>query len=171
MVYKGTIDFFWSILIEFNFLEWIVGIVTTFLIIYFFRAKIKLGNVTISDNKIKVPIINDSSYFMATNIIVEVALIKNNQTFHFKLDRNAFILIPRKCKKCNTEQNIRSFQTIDFEDLTIELMGVISYDHIINNVPENIKLRVRVHANHEFTNFGKAFEFNYIFNNGHFIKN
>lgn len=169
MVYKGTIDLFWNMIIEFNFLEWIAGIVTTFLIIYFFRAKIKLGTISVGNNSIKIPIINDSSYFMATNIIVEVAFISNNQTFHFRLDRNEFILIPRKCKNSNNQQHVRFFQTRGFEISTIELMGNIdSYLDTINNIPENIKLRIRVHANHEFTNFGKAFEFNYIFNDGHF---
>ncbi|MCX6171789.1 MAG: hypothetical protein NT048_02995 [Flavobacterium sp.] len=171
MIYKGAIEFFCNIPIEFNFLEWLAGIMTTFVIIYLFRAKIKLGSLTIENNKIKIPIVNNSSCFMATNIIIEAAIISNNQTFHFKLDRDKFILVPRKCKKCNNEQNIRSFYALDFEEVTISLMGgVNSYLQIINNIPENITLRVRVHANHEFTNFGKAFEFNYKYNNGHFIK-
>lgn len=170
-MYKGTFDFLTSIPIEFNFLEWIVGIISTFLLIYFFRASIKIGNISIVNQKIKIPIINDSSYFMATNIEVEVALINNNETFHFRLDRSEFILIPRKCKRCNNEQNVRTFQTIDFDEVTNGLMEFENhYLHIINNIPENIILRVRVHANHEFTNFGKAFEFNYKYNNGHFIK-
>jgi hypothetical protein len=109
MIYKGTVEFLWKVAIEFNFLEWIVGIITTFLLIYFFRASIKIGNIAIIEDKIKIPIINDSSFFTATNIITEVALINDNETFHFRLDRKEFILIPRKCKKCNNEQHIRSY--------------------------------------------------------------
>lgn len=171
MIYKETMNFLFNIPIEFNFLEWIAGIVTTFLLIYFFRAKIKLGKIILDKNKLKIQVINNSYCFMATNILVEVALVSNNQTFHFKLDRSQFILIPPKCKKCNNENNIRSFTTIDFEETTIELMGgVSSYINIINNLPENSILRIRIHGNHEFTNFGKAFEFKYRYNQGQFNK-
>jgi hypothetical protein len=170
-MYKEDFNYLIHFAIEFNFFEWMLGSVTTFFIIYFFRAKIKLGNVIVNNNKIKIPIINDSSSFMATNIIVEVALVSNDQTFHFKLDRNEFILIPRKCKKCNNEKNIRTFCTLDFERETIDLMGgVSSYLQIINNISNNTTLRVRIHANHEFTNFGKAFEFNFRYDGAKFIK-
>ncbi len=169
MIYKGTIDFLCNIPIEFNFLEWIVGIITTFLLIYFFRAKIKLDKIAIDNDKIKIQVVNNSPFFMATNILVEAALVKNDQTFHFKLDRSQFILLPKKCKKCNSEQNKRSFCTIDFEESTINLMGGINtYMQTISNLPENIIIRIRIHANHEFTNFGKAFEFKYRYNQGQF---
>jgi hypothetical protein len=37
-------------------------------------------------------------------------------------------------------------------------------------VLNNTTLRVHIHANHEFTNFGKAFEFNFRYDGAKFIK-
>ena len=170
-MYRGEINYLIHIMIEFNFLEWIVGIVTTFVLIYLFRASIMVNRITVMENRIKIPVTNKSCFFAATNVIVEVAIVENDQSFHFKLDRNVFILIPKKCCTCNNQKNERTFKTLDFEDNTIGLMNInLTYDSFLNNIPENTKLRIRIHANHEFTNFGKAFEFNFKFKEGKFVK-
>jgi hypothetical protein len=168
-MYNRTIDFFNNLNLEFNFLELILGILITLVIIYFFRPNIKLGNAKIRDNKIKIQIINKSYWFDATNIIIELALIKNNKkTFDLKLDTNSFILIPNKRLKAI---NSRIFQVIDFNDATKALLNNTPlFNQFLSDLPEDIQLRIRLHASHELTNFGKSFEFNYFYNNGHFIK-
>lgn len=164
--------------LQFNYFEWTISLITTLGIIYFLRAKIDINEIDILHNdngeliRFKIPVINNTCFFAATNIIIEATIIKGNYTYHFVLDRDEFILIPKKCPCCATKINERSFQTMNFDDLTRQLIGRTDNFHIILNeiIEENTRLRVRFHANHEFTNFGKAFEFNFKYKNGKFIK-
>lgn len=172
-----NIHFIVDFCIEFNILEWFVGLITTFGLIYFLRAKILVNEINIirKDNELirfKIPVINNSRFFATTNVIVEATLTKGNLTYHFRLDRHEFILIPKKCCHNNCNSNQRTFQIIDFDDTMRLLTGRNDAFHIILNeiMEEDTKLRVRIHANHEFTNFGKAFEFNFIYKNKKFIK-
>jgi hypothetical protein len=161
---------------QFNYFEWLIGIITTFGIIYFLRAEVQVKEINIISNnnevvRLKIPVINNSRFFAATNIIIEVALIKGNLTYHFLLDRNEFILIPKKCCCCPVPINVRTFQTMSFEETTVEMLdNDETYSTILNNLSEGSVVRVRIHANHEFTNFGKAFEFNFKYQNGNFTK-
>lgn len=162
---------------QFNWFEWIIGLITSFGLIYFLRAKILVNEINIIRNEDKlirfiIPVINDSCFFAATNVIIEAALIKGNLTYHFLLDRDEFILIPKKCVCCPIKVNERFFQTMDFDNNMRLLTGRNDAFHIVLNdiMEEDTKLRVRIHANHEFTNFGKAFEFNFKYKNENFIK-
>jgi hypothetical protein len=163
---------------QFNCFEWLIGLITTFGLIYFLRARILVNDINIVRNKngnlirFKIPVINDSRFFSATNVIIETTIIKGNLTYHFRLDKNEFILIPKKCSCRINNQNERSFQTVDFDNSTRLLTGRNDdFQIILNEIMEdNTKLRIRIHANHEFTNFGKAFEFYFRYENGNFIK-
>jgi hypothetical protein len=154
---------------HFNVVEWFFGIITTFGLIYCFRPKIKIRKIHIENHKIKIPVLNNSYLFYATNVIIEAALIEGNLSYHFKLDRKEFILIPNKCFRNNCNTNERTFQTLDFEQATIELLNE-NYETVLNDITNNTTLRIRIHANHEFTNFGKAFEFNFGYDGEKFIK-
>jgi hypothetical protein len=162
---------------DFNPIEWFIGIISTFVIIYFFRARINVKEIEIikDDDDIKnfkIPVLNNSYFFSATNIIIEVALKLSEETFHFSLDRNEFILIPRKKVLKNKKNNERCFQTNNFQNSTLELIerNNHTYSSIINNLENDDIIRIRIHANHSFTNFGKAFEFNFKYKNKQFIK-
>lgn len=162
---------FWNCIQLSDLLAALIGSVlsglVTFFLIYYFKPRIKLGEVKIDNGKVKIPVINKSCCYAVTNVLIE-ATFMTNKTFHLKLDRNHFILIP---KDNNGQDNPRVFQARNFEDTTLEMMNPNeSFDNIITNKLEGIRLRVRIHANHEFTNFGKAFEFNYRYNNGQFTE-
>jgi len=162
--------------LEFNLVEWLASIISTFAIIYLFRAKINVGKIKIIKNqseilKFKIPVYNNSYLFSSTNIIIEASILIGDETFHLQLDRNNFIMLPKKSFKTKA-QNKRIFQTINFENSTLDLLmrNGHTYLGIINNLNNDDKLRVRIHANHSFTNFGKAFEFIYKWENNNFIK-
>lgn len=161
---------------EFNVIEWVVGIITTFGLIYMFRANILVNEIFIETDKkgkrkIKIPVLNNSFCFFATNVIIEVALIKGKYSYHFELDKKEFILIPNKCFRNSCKANVRTFQTMNFEQATIDLLDDDEdYETVLNNISNDTTLRVRIHANHEFTNFGKAFEFKFKYKNGEFVK-
>lgn len=165
---------------QFNIIEWFIGVITTFALIFWFRAKIRVNEIFIKTDKkgkrkIKIPVLNNSYLFYATNVIIEVAIIEGDYSYHFELDRKEFILIPTKCFRNNCNANERTFQTLDFDENTYRAMNVVKsemyYFSIFSSlVKENTKVRVRIHANHEFTNFGKAFEFNFRYDGERFIK-
>ncbi|MBF2709736.1 hypothetical protein [Flavobacterium soyangense] len=161
---------------QFNVIEWLIGVITTFALIFLFRAKIRVNEIKIIRNKsnlirLKIPVLNNSYLFYATNIIIEAALIVGNLSYHFNMDRNEFILIPNKCFRNNCNANERTFQTMNFEQATIDLLDENeNYETVLNNIPNNATLRIRIHANHEFTNFGKAFEFIFRYDGTKFIK-
>jgi len=63
-----NIHFIVDFCIEFNILEWFVGLITTFGLIYFLRAKILVNEINIirKDNELirfKIPVINNSRFF------------------------------------------------------------------------------------------------------------
>lgn len=161
---------------QFNVVEWFIGVITTFVLIFLFRARIRINEIKIIRNEsviigFKIPVLNDSYLFYATNIIIEAAIIESHLSYHFELDRKEFILIPTKCFRNSCKGNIRTFQTMNFEQATINLLGDDKdYETVLNNISNNTTLRVRIHANHEFTNFGKAFEFNFRYDGAKFIK-
>ena len=168
--------FLFNFPLEFNIIEWLASIISTFVIIYLFRAKINVGKIKLIKNeneilKFKIPVYNNSYLFSSTNIIIEASILIGEETFHFQLDRNNFIMLPKKSFK-NKRQNKRIFQTINFENSTLDLLKLNGHTYlsIINNLNNDDKLRIRIHANHSFTNFGKAFEFNYKLENNNFIK-
>jgi hypothetical protein len=161
---------------RFNVVEWFIGVITTFVLIFMFRARIRVNEIFIETDKkgkrkIKIPVLNKSYFFFATNVIIEVAIIEGKYSYHFELDRKEFILISNKCFRNSCKGNIRTFQTMNFEQATINLLDDDKdYETVLNNISNNTTLRVRIHANHEFTNFGKAFEFDFRYDGAKFIK-
>ena len=165
---------------QFNVVEWFIGVITTFVLIFMFRARIIVNEIFIDTDKkgkrkIKIPVLNNSYFFFATNVIIEVAIIEGKYSYHFELDRKEFILIANKCFRNSCNGNERTFQTLDFDENTYRAMNVVksemNYVSIYNSLFKgNTRIRVRIHANHEFTNFGKAFEFNFRYDGAKFIK-
>ena len=146
----------------------VLSIIVTLLTIFFFRPKICIKNPIISDSQksIKFPIRNIDCLFSVTNLRVEAAVVKDNYTYHFKFEREDFIML-------NTSPYERNYLTSNVSDELIANYPDENYDvkkliDLLNQ--SNAYLRVRVHCYHEFTGFGKAFETNFRYNNGTFIK-
>lgn len=159
--------------------EWIILFLGTFFwsaVLYFVRPSLKISKIIeiIENDKVglKITVKNNGHFFNVTNLMVEVCIVVDRQTCHLKLDKYNFIMLPPK--KGDTDFHERDFKTIGLENSEcVDGQGhEITNESYVSNLQlyENYVIRVRVHANHEFTNFGKAFEFNYKYNNGHFIK-
>jgi hypothetical protein len=155
----------------------VLSIIVTLLTIFFFRPKICIKNPIISDSQksIKFPIRNIDCLFSVTNLRVEAAVVKDNYTYHFKFEREDFIMLNKftKCNIDNTSPYERNYLTSNVSDELIANYPDENYDvkkliDLLNQ--SNAYLRVRVHCYHEFTGFGKAFETNFRYNNGTFIK-
>lgn len=126
----------------------IISVGTTLAFIQIFRPSICIAPPFIEKLYLKIPVRNCSKSFSAVNIKIEVAFIdRNEKTYHLLLDRQEFIILPKKTK--------RTFQATQFTDFTRDISNYTDISSLNN---ELFKLRVRIHANHEFTGFGKSFE-------------
>lgn len=129
------------------------------------------GELEKSDNnnkyRIKINIKNKMSYFGVNNVQIEAAFFNNkNQTFHLDFDRASFLIIRSKDE--------RTFQAMNLNEFAIRVSCYSSLDKMIEciNSGENKRsytFRVRVHAEHSFTGFGKSFEKVFLYKNGEFI--
>jgi len=137
------------------------------IIIHFFRPKICIGVPTKKESTLKIPVRNISKYYSAVNLRIEAAAVLNNQTYHLDFDRVDFLMLPPYKNNKNGETPFeRTYQTIDIDNYT----KIIAKDNCENMTDffnllskPNAYLRIRVHAFHEFTGFGKAFQANFNF--------
>ena len=142
------------------------GIVTLFLV-FSFRPKIGIDSVSIVEGLFRLKIkVNNLRYFSnANNVQLEAAFVNNQeQTFHIECERSSFLTIPNKSH--------RVFQSNDFEFFTKYLSHYKSLHEFLhsNKNATSYIFRVRVHAEHSFTGFGRSFEQEFIFKNGVFFK-
>jgi hypothetical protein len=150
--------------------------ITTIYIIKFFRPKICLGIPIIKDFKspkpyLIIPVKNIDKKNKAVNIKIEAAAVLRGFTYHLKFDRYEFLILNELSNLENDTQNERKFHAFDIEDYTQRIaqncQNLDDFIMLLEN--ENSYLRVRVHANHEFTGFGKAFEARFKLKNGKFV--
>ncbi|OFY51338.1 MAG: hypothetical protein A2W85_03690 [Bacteroidetes bacterium GWF2_41_31] len=151
----------------------ILGIVlsafTAIFIIRFFRPRICIGIPTKDGTTLKIPVRNDSKCFAAVNLRIEAAAVLNDQTYHLDFDRIDFLMLLRN-KTYETRETPfeRTYHAIDVDEYTKSIapncQNMNDFFNFLNN--NHSYLRVRVHAYHEFTGFGKAFQakFNFINN-------
>ncbi len=144
-----------------------VSIIWTFLsFIFIFRPaleiKLKKDPNRYLKKSIDVEIINHGEC-NAVNLKIEICgLDKFNNTYHFEVAKDDFIMLPPK--KVNSDSHKRVFTAYKLSGFTELIMGR-------NDVPITdfmtekgiVKIRARVHANHSLTGFGKAFE-KYFYN-------
>ncbi len=112
--------------------------------------------------------IKNRGCFSAINIRIEVCVVRNNDknTYHYNLDMNDFLILPRFNKE-NDKVSERVFKTNGLSDA----IRVTTLEEVNDYLKENGSyLRVRIHGYHEFSGFGKAFEAKFSYNNGMFNK-
>ena len=157
--------------------DWIIfglGVLVTVgwaIYLYSLRPKIIIANPSISEqnkNKcINVPILNDSTIFRASRILIEIAIVQKEYTYHLKSDIQDFAFLPRKRKNEDPKRVFKAYKPNDF------LTTVFDFDMdkllVILNQPDST-LRIRVHATHSFSGLGKAFEQNFKYINSTFKK-
>jgi len=150
----------------------ILGIVLSafaaIIIIRFFRPRICIGVPTIVGTTIKIPVRNESKYYSAVNLRIEAAAVLNDQTYHLDFDRIDFImLMPNKSYENGETPFKRTYHAINIDNYTIKIaqncQNMNDFFILLNN--NQAYFRIRVHAYHEFTGFGKAFQAKFKFSN------
>jgi hypothetical protein len=146
----------------------ILSAFASILVIRFFRPKIKIEIPEIDSGIIKFPVKNLSKKYFASNLKIEAAAVLNRKTYHLKFDMNDFLMLPSYDIKNTDEPYERKFHATDVNEYTKEISAECKN---INQFLDILKikksyLRVRIHANHEFTGFGKAFESKFKYKKG-----
>jgi hypothetical protein len=105
-----------------------------------------------NQDKIKI-VVKNLGYTNAINIQIEACNYEGLFTFHFKVDHEDFLILPRK----TAQDNSKTFKVLDASQSAIDVG--YSYQELINNLRSgNHNLRIRLHSSHEFSGFGKAEE-------------
>jgi hypothetical protein len=113
---------------------------------------------------IKVPIQNLRKRKAAINLRTEICVVQGKYTYHFDLDRQDFIILPKRWS--NNDSSERTYIAYKLTDFTSRRTGK-NFEDIIELLKNNNSyIRVRVHAGHEFTGFGKAFNAKFCLKNG-----
>ncbi|MDD4375088.1 MAG: hypothetical protein PHG67_14345 [Bacteroidales bacterium] len=169
----------------------VLSAIATLILIIFFRPKICIGVpelkrievVNVNGNKvnrsiIKINVVNCRCHSDAINLKIEAAFVLNDKTYHLDFDRFDFVMLPRlnKSKKNKETPYCRTFHALKINDYTLSILDndFKTIDQLIDYLKLNINgkdliLRVRVHANHSFTGFGKAFVAKFKFPVNEFI--
>ncbi|MEI8204894.1 MAG: hypothetical protein WCH34_17875 [Bacteroidota bacterium] len=155
---------------------WITLIIGSFIsalipfLMYTMKPKLKIHPPAFAEdmNSLKFKIENTRAFSYAINLKIEVALIEKREedkftTYHFELDREEFLILPSKDKRC--------FQTNEITKSTLEVLKrknpdfankncKDAYNILVCKMKENsdIYIRIRIYAQHEYSGFGKAFE-------------
>lgn len=110
---------------------------------------------------LKMPVDNCDLFFAAVNLRIEAAGVDHGLTYHLDLDRQDFIMLPSRWRTSDKGGSQRTYHAYEINKYTKciapECQSV--YDLLSNVlVGPRAYLRVRIHATHEFTGFGRAFE-------------
>lgn len=129
-------------------------------IIYQLKASLTVENVEFNE-KLNIKVVNKGC-FDATNIKIEACAINDNYkfTYHFLIDREEFIAIPAKKRSAaNDDYHERTFKS---GELASSAKGYSDFEIEKNRLQtgESI-LRIRIHACHSFTGFGRLQEFQF----------
>lgn len=133
-------------------------------IIRFFRPDIYIGVPTIVGTTLKIPVRNESKCYAAVNLRIEAAAVLRNKTYHVDFDRFDFLMLwPNKTYDSNESPFERTYHAIDVNKYTKTIAPKCqNMDDFLTLLRDRQSyLRIRVHAYHEFTGFGKAFQSNF----------
>lgn len=147
--------------------EWIILFLGTFFwstILYLIRPNLKIEKIVVINENgkdgLKIKVKNNGLFFNVTNLKVEACIVVRRQTCHLILDRYDFIILPSK--KGDTDFHERDFKTIGLENSGYEdgIGNTITNENYVSNLKlyDDYEIRIRVHANHSLSGFGKAFE-------------
>ena len=127
------------------------------MILYTLKPNLIIESVKKEGDELKINVVNKGC-FDAINLKIEACIVQSdNYTYHLKIDKDDFIILP-SYKKRNFTENLRTFK---IDDILPSALKHSNYQEIIKKLTEdgeNHLLRVRLHANHEYSGFGKAFE-------------
>ena len=127
--------------------------------------KAKEKNVLVKQKQvIKVPIQNLCKRKAAINLRTEICVVLGKFTYHFNLDRQDFIILPKRWStNDSSERTYIAYELTEFTSRRTEK----TFEDVINLLKNNNSfIRVRVHAGHEFKGFGRAFNAKFCLNNG-----
>jgi hypothetical protein len=138
----------------------VLSILATILVFHLLKPKILIEKLEYQKEKKRIKIyVKNVGEYVATNIKLEVALVLNKETFHLDTDRYDFILLE--------PDNSRIFKTIDINPFAkdeIKEEPLKIFENLFLYIGENCgHLRVRVHAHHGLSGFGKSFEKKYSY--------
>ena len=112
---------------------------------------------------IKVPVQNLCKRKAAINLRTEICIVQGKYTYHFDLDRQDFIILPKRWS--NNDSYERTYIAYKLTEFTSRRTGK-NFEDIIDLLKNNNSyIRVRVHAGHEFTGFGRAFSAKFCLKN------
>jgi len=140
------------------------------IIFLIFKPKLQIISAELIDGEIKIGVMNEGR-FHAVNLKLEVCIVNEKFTYHFEIDRQDFLMLPPKKNKYIANTSYKRYFKIN--DLAKSALKYSDYQTQINsliNSDGDIRLRVRLHANHEYSGFGKAFEQCFKWKNDSLIK-
>ena len=112
---------------------------------------------------IKVTIKNLNKRYDAINLRTEICIVQGKYTYHFDLDRQDFIILPKRWS--NNDSSERTYVAYKLTEFTSRRTGK-NFEAMIDLLKNNNSyIRVRVHAGHEFTGFGRAFSAKFCLKN------
>ncbi|GHT15550.1 hypothetical protein AGMMS4956_15750 [Bacteroidia bacterium] len=138
------------------------------LFLYRFRPRLEIKSFCIGKDdknrqRAEIKMLNRSCRWDAINIKIEACLVETigvkTYTYHLELDRNNFLVIPKRDKEGRTFVSYGLTQSA-------QMFYSNSFDNFVANIIQNEKyhIRVRVHANHPLTGFGKILEKRFAYN-------
>lgn len=129
----------------------IIGGIAWSLILFFYLLKpsLEIKCCKLRGNQLQVKIINQSSKRNAVNLKIEVCFLHNSNTYHLNVDKEDFLILPPN-----------DFRIFKMNSLSETAVGYgIDYEELLEGFKTGkYSLRVRIHATHEYSGFGKAFE-------------
>ncbi len=137
----------------------LLSALTSIIIIRFFRPNMCIGIPKLDKKSLKFSVKNLNKKYAVTNLRIEAAAVLNDQTYHLKFDRYDFLMLAKLDNKTVETPYERTFHAIDIDEYTKDIaLNCQNLEELLNLLKnEKAYLRVRLHANHEFTGFGKAF--------------
>jgi hypothetical protein len=144
--------------------------IITFILIRFFRPKLRIDSLTINQKQnLKVSIHNKSRFIDVNNLRVEVCILdpKTKYTYHFYTDHSDFLILPAKgifnkkdnekvfvCRNASQSAFTALREDENNDNLTQEQAFLI----MMGKINSGYKIRVRCHAYDSFSGLGKSFE-------------
>lgn len=113
-----------------------------------------------TDLILKIPVENCDLFFAAVNLRIEAAGVDSGFTYHLDLDRQEFIMLPARWRTSDSGGWRRVYHAHKVNEYTQGIVLGLSIEELLSGVlgESRAYLRVRIHATHEFTGFGRAFE-------------
>jgi len=139
-------------------------------ILYILKPKLEIQSVEIKDMQGKclaVTVVNIGNSD-AVNLHMEICAKKGAYTYHLDIDNDDFIILPKKTNKTAEGEYERTFKSYDIASFTRRYYKD-TFDNFIKLIQKDESefiLRIRIHANHSFSGFGRAFEKKFKYING-----